>query len=201
MITVAQADAVRERLLRGLSGEVIEIGAGWGQNFAHYPPAVTRLTAVEPAADRRAQAMRAAACAAIPIEVVDGRAEHLAYPDTSFDAAVVSLVLCSVADENAALAQVHRVLRAGGRLHFYEHVLALSPGVRHLQRLLDLRHRAGAGCHAARDISASITNSGFTIREIDRFSYSRRRLPLPSLISPRIVGVALRETAPVTEGA
>ena len=101
----------RRALLAGLAGRVLEVGAGSGLNFAHYPPAVTELLAVEPEPYLRALAETAAQQAAIPIRVVDGTADTLPSPDAGMDAAVASLVLCSVPDQARALAELRRVLR------------------------------------------------------------------------------------------
>ena len=88
----------RDRLLAGLGGDVIEVGAGNGLNFPHYPPTVKRVVAVEPEPDLRALAEQAARSAPVPVEVVEGRAEALPFPDASFDVAVACLMLCSVPD-------------------------------------------------------------------------------------------------------
>ena len=98
--------AYRQRLLAGLSGNVIEIGAGNGLNFAHYPPQVSRVMAVEPEAYLRDVARRKARTAPVPVEVVEGVAERLPADDAAFDAAVVSLVLCSVPDQQSALLEI-----------------------------------------------------------------------------------------------
>ena len=94
------AAAHRRRLLEGITGRVVEIGAGTGANFVHYPPSVTELVAVEPEARLRALARRAARDAATPISVVDSVADRLPAADGTFDAAVTSLVLCSVPDHS-----------------------------------------------------------------------------------------------------
>jgi ubiquinone/menaquinone biosynthesis C-methylase UbiE len=127
----------RKRLLSNLPGQVIEIGAGNGLNFPHYPPEVKHLLAVEPEPRLRSLAEEAARATTTEIEVVDGRAEQLAAADASFDGAVVCLTLCSVADQAAALADIHRVLRPGGQLRFFEHVQADAPGMRRAQRAVD----------------------------------------------------------------
>ena len=108
----------RERALAGLAGSVIEVGAGNGLNFAHYPAGVTGVLAVEPDPYLRRIAEENAGRAPVPVEVREGVAERLPGPDGSFDAAVVTLVLCSVADQRAVLAEVRRVVRPGGQLRF-----------------------------------------------------------------------------------
>ena len=114
----------RERLLAGLGGRVIEVGAGNGLNFSHYPGTVAEVVAVEPEDYLRAKAERVAEDAPVAIRVVDGLADDLPAEDASFDAAVASLVLCSVPDQAAALAELRRVLRPGAELRFYELVLS-----------------------------------------------------------------------------
>lgn len=108
----------RRSLLAGLSGQVLELGAGNGLNFAHYPVEVTRVLAVEPEPHLRALAIDSAAKAAVPVEVVDGVADRLPAGESSIDAAVASLVLCSVPDQASALDEIRRVLRPGGQLRF-----------------------------------------------------------------------------------
>src|SRR5215471_5187520 len=109
----------RRELLDGLSGRVLEIGAGSGLNFAHYPPAVTGVVAVEPEPHFREKAREAAGTAPVPVRVEPGFADELEFGDGEFDAAVCSLVLCSVPDLPGALAEVQRVIRPGGELRFY----------------------------------------------------------------------------------
>ena len=127
----------RHRLLEGLAGEVIEVGAGNGLNLAHYPQQVTRVLAVEPEPHLTQVAGRNAGAAPVPVQVVSGAAERLPAADGSFDAAVACLTLCSVADQAVALADLRRVLRPGGQLRFLEHVHAGTAGMRRVQRLLD----------------------------------------------------------------
>src|SRR3954447_17517782 len=108
--------AHRRSALAGLRGRVLEVGAGNGLNFAHYPGTVTEVLAVEPEPYLRGRAVRAAASAPVAVRVVDGVADALPADDGSFDAAVASLVLCSVPSQDRALAEVHRVLLPGGEL-------------------------------------------------------------------------------------
>lgn len=175
----------RKALLAGLTGTVIDIGAGNGLNFAHYPSTVTRVLAVEPEPRLRQVARRAAASAPVPVEVVDGVAERLPTEDSSADAAVVSLVLCSVRDQAVVLREVQRVLNPGGQLRFLEHVRADSPGLARVQRALDATvwpHLAG-GCHSGRDTAAAIERTGFTLDRLDRFLFPEVRTPLSFYIS------------------
>lgn len=105
--------AVRAELLSGLSGRVIEIGAGNGLNFGHYPPAVSEVVAIEPERTLRQLAVRSALRAGIPVDVVPGTAEALPVKSEAFDGAVASLVLCTVRDVQQSLAEIGRVLRPG----------------------------------------------------------------------------------------
>jgi ubiquinone/menaquinone biosynthesis C-methylase UbiE len=127
----------RRRLLAGLTGRILEIGAGNGPNFLHYAATVTQVLAVEPEPYLRRLALAAARQAPVPIRVVAGTAEALPAPDASFDAVVASLVLCTVADPDQALAEVRRVLRPGGMLRFYEHVRASDPRLARWQDRLE----------------------------------------------------------------
>jgi ubiquinone/menaquinone biosynthesis C-methylase UbiE len=171
----------RRELLNGLSGRVLEIGAGTGANFAFYPAQVSEVVAVEPEPYLHGKAAEAAASAPVPVTVVDGTADRLPAEDASVDAAIACLVLCSVPDQSAALAELHRVLRPGGELRFYEHVLSHKPRVARSQRVVDRLFwpRAFGGCHTARDTPAAIADAGFAIER-------QRRL----LVGPRFVPAA-----------
>lgn len=178
----------RGRLLAGLTGTVIEVGAGDGANFAHYPNTVAHVRAAEPEPYLRARAERQALHAPVLVHVVDDVAEQLHVPDASVDAAVLSLILCSVRDPRAVLAEVARVLRPGGSLRFYEHVVAERPGLlRRVQQMADATvwPRLLGGCHTGRDTLASMVAAGFVIEELDRFSF-----PQISPASPHLLGRA-----------
>jgi ubiquinone/menaquinone biosynthesis C-methylase UbiE/thiol-disulfide isomerase/thioredoxin len=177
----------RAALLAGLTGRVIDVGAGNGLNFDYYPPEVTSVVAVEPEPHLRAIAHRRAQRAPVPIEVIDGVAENLPADDSSFDAAVVSLVLCSVTDLRQALRELRRVIRPDGQLRFFEHVRASNPGVRALQRVLDatMWPRLFGGCHTGRDIVTAIQTAGFTTHTLERFRF-------PAAPSPHVLGTATR---------
>ena len=179
----------RRELLAGLQGRVIEIGAGNGLNFRFYPDTVTEVVAVEPEGYLRERARERASECAAPVTLVDGLADALIADDSSFDAAVASLVLCSVDDQSAALAEIRRVLRPDGELRFYEHVIAEGKGFARMQRLLDtIWPFIGGGCHPNRDTAAAITAAGFTIDSCRRFDFTPSPLVYP--LKPKILGRA-----------
>lgn len=182
----------RERLLEGLSGRVVELGAGNGLNFARYPGTVTEVIAVEPEPTLRAAAEEAAAAAAVAVSVRAGNADALPLADGEVDAAVASLVLCSVPDQARALAELHRVVRPGGELRFYEHVIANRQPKRAILQFADrsgLWPKLAGGCHPARDTRAAIEAAGFEIERCERFGFKASALE-PSI--PHILGVARR---------
>lgn len=181
----------RDELLAGLSGHVIEMGCGNGMNFRHYPASVASVLAVEPEPYLRERALEAAANATVRIEVTDGIAEELPADDTSFDAGVASLVLCSVTTPAQALAELFRVVRPGGELRFFEHVRASTSGLARTQRVLDATvwpYVAG-GCHTHRDTVAAIERAGFELLGVRRF----REPDTPLVpVSPHALGRARR---------
>ncbi|MEU8225299.1 methyltransferase domain-containing protein [Kribbella sp. NPDC048915] len=180
----------RRRLLAGVAGRVVEVGAGDGGNFAFYPAAVSAVIAVEPEPYLRRQAEVAARSAQVDVQVVDGTADRLPVADGSADVVVFSLVLCSVPDQDAALAEARRVLRSGGELRFYEHVAA-EPGSRlaTVQRVADatLWPLFVGGCHTHRDTPAAITAAGFEIEELEHFQFPPGR---PTPAGPHVLGRA-----------
>jgi SAM-dependent methyltransferase len=166
----------RQRLLAGVSGRVVEVGAGHGGNFSLYPPAVTSVLAVEPEPTLRSSAVAAAGDAPVPVTVVDATAEALPAEDGSVDAVVFSLVLCSVPSVPVALAEARRVLRPGGALVAYEHVRSANPVVARLEDLVaPLWSRLAAGCHPNRDTARAIVDAGFAVDDLDRFPFSPQR--------------------------
>jgi SAM-dependent methyltransferase len=184
-------DRYRIELLEGLSGRVLELGCGDGANFTLYPDSVTELVAVEPEEHLRERAESAARSAACPVRVVPGFAEGLPAGDGEFDAAVAALVLCSVRDQRAALAELMRVIRPGGELRFFEHVRADAR--LHAAAQLAVQpvwSRLGGGCHLARDTEQAIRAAGFEIERYEHFEFAPGFLE--KLAGPHILGVARR---------
>ncbi len=183
----------RVALLLGLTGRVLEVGAGDGRNFGLYPATVVEVVAIEPEPYLRLRAVQAARAARPEVRVLDGHAEALPVEDHSCQAAVASLVLCSVNDQPAALAELKRVVVPGGELRFFEHVLAERGLVSLAQRALDgsgLWPRLGGGCHLSRDTLTAISAAGFRIESVRRsqiglgscgvpFVLGRARTPSP----------------------
>ncbi len=182
----------RQELNSDLSGRVIEVGCGAGVNFEYYPRSVSYVLAVEPEPNLRQQAVRAGARAPVPVRVVAGVGERLPADAEEFDAAVTSLVLCTIPDPLAALREIHRVLRPGGQLRFYEHVAAQGSLARRFQHALDatMWPRLAGGCHCGRDTQDAIVAAGFQVVHSRRFMF--KPLGIPSHLAPFIMGTAVR---------
>jgi ubiquinone/menaquinone biosynthesis C-methylase UbiE len=190
---VACLRAWRRDLLAGVTGRVLEVGAGTGLNIPHYTANVTRLVLSEPEAHMRAKLpSRLAAALPADVELSEAALEHLPMPDQSFDAVVSTLVLCSVPDLAQALGEIRRVLAPGGRLVFLEHVGAEDcPDRLKWQRRVEPLWKALAGnCHLTRRTELAIKRAGFDIVQIERESI-RKAMPLTR---PSIRGIAVRST-------
>ncbi|MEU2064019.1 class I SAM-dependent methyltransferase [Streptomyces sp. NPDC013455] len=188
--------ALRERLLAGLSGRVIEIGAGNGLNFRHYPGTVAEVVAIEPEPLLRQLALEAALRCEVPVDVVPGTAEALPVKSEAFDAAVLSLVLCSVRDVERALGEVRRVLRPGGEVRFFEHGQGGGRMMTLTQRALD--HTVwpvlAGGCHLSRRPVAALRDAGFRLGPQRRVMLPEKGPALPA--SYCALGVAWRPDEP-----
>jgi ubiquinone/menaquinone biosynthesis C-methylase UbiE len=160
----------RERVCAGLHGDVVELGFGSGHNVPYYPPAVSSVAAVEPSDTAWLLARSRVDGASVPVRRSGVDGQRLPLDDASFDCALSSWTLCTIPDATAALAEVRRVLRPGGTLHFIEHGLAPDEPVRRWQhRLEPVQKRLFGGCHLTRSITGLIRGAGFTITALDEF--------------------------------
>ena len=160
----------RTRVCAGLAGSVIEIGFGSGRNVPFYPPEVTGVAAVEPSDVGWKLASGRVAASAVPVRRSGLDGQSLPFDDNSVDAALSTWTLCTVPDAAVALAELRRVLKPGGKLHFLEHGLAPDERVRRWQRRLDpIQQRIAGGCHFTRPIVDLLKAAGFTISELDVF--------------------------------
>ena len=163
-------DPLRQRTCEGLEGEVVEIGFGSGLNIPFYPAGVSRVSAVEPADIGWKLAQKRLADAQVPVERSGLDGQSLPFPDDSFDSALSTWTMCTIPNIDVALAELRRVLKPGGRLHFMEHGLAPDEPVQRWQhRLEPVQKRVFGGCHLSRPIVPLLTNAGFTIRNVDVF--------------------------------
>ncbi len=178
----------RRDLLAHAYGRVVEIGAGTGLNFGHYPPAVSKVEATEPDPHMRRRAGRAAAVAPVPVHLQDAVAEALPFEEGEFDAAVATLVLCSVRDPDMALHELRRVLKPGGRLLFFEHVRGSPRLARWQDRLERPWGWVAGGCHPNRDTVAEIRAAGFELESLEEFDFA----PALVLVKPHASGSARR---------
>ncbi len=183
---------LRDELLAGVRGRVVEVGAGNGMNLRHYPSETTEVVAVEPEPYLRGLLEEAAGGVSVPVTVVPGVADRLPLETASVDVGVASLVLCSLEDQRAALAELYRVIRPGGELRFLEHVVADSPTLRWVQRLADatIWPRVAGGCHTSRDTLGAIEDGGFRVTAVRQLRFPDTRVPVPS--APHVLGVARR---------
>jgi ubiquinone/menaquinone biosynthesis C-methylase UbiE len=178
---------MRRELLAGAGGRVLEIGAGTGANLDLYPDGVEELVLLEPDPHMAKRLRAKLAEAERAATVVESPAERVPYEDASFDTAVATLVLCTVPDPEAVLAEASRVLRPGGKLLFVEHVRSENPGLADWQDRLEKPWRfLGDGCHCNRDTVATIEASQFELEEIQR-----GRMPkAPPIVTPLAYGSA-----------
>jgi SAM-dependent methyltransferase len=188
--------AHRERLLAAARGRVLEIGGGTGANLPFYGPGVTELVLTEPEESMARRLERKLAGYRIPVRVVRAPAEHLPLDTGSFDVAVSTLVLCTVADPARALAELRRVLRPDAPLLFMEHVRSGDPGVARRQ---DLLRRPWAwlacGCQINRPTVETIQAAGFSIAELRRDWIPKA----PSFVAPLVVGAAAARLRPAPD--
>lgn len=171
---------LRRENLAGLSGRVLEVGAGTGTNFELYPDTVTEVVAVEPEHRLAVQAQQAAAAAAVPVTVTASTIESLDASDP-FDAVVCSLVLCSVDEPESVVRQLYSLLRPGGELRYLEHIASSGWRAR-LQMAADATvwPRLAGNCHTHRHTERTITDAGFRIETARRDWQLPPWVPIPS---------------------
>ncbi|MFC7496296.1 MULTISPECIES: class I SAM-dependent methyltransferase [unclassified Nocardioides] len=175
----------RAALLGRVHGDVLEIGAGTGLNVEHYPSTATSVVLTEPVAAMAARLRRRTA-ARDGMSVVEAPAERLPFADASFDTVVSTMVLCTVADVDTALAEVARVLRPGGGLLFLEHVHAGDTRLgRRQTRWAGAWAAFAAGCRCDRDLLGAL-RTRFDVRDVE----TERWDGMPSLVRPLVVGSA-----------
>ena len=177
----------KRRLLANARGRVLEIGVGTGLSFPHYPGDV-EVTGVEPSEPMLRRAKQRAEELGRNVTLVRATAEELPFEDGSFDTVVSLVVLCSVRDPEAALAEMRRVLRPGGRFLFSEHVRSDDPAVaRRQDRYARPWGWFTCGCHPNRDTLGAIEAAGFELAELER----EERPEIPGLVRPHVRGWGL----------
>lgn len=181
---------LRHDTLAGLAGRVLEVGAGTGTNFAHYPPGVTEVVALEPEPRLAAHAASVAAGAPVPVTVRTETVEQYT-SEEAFDGVVCALVLCSVDDPDAVLHHLLRLLKPGGELRYLEHVAGRGPRAR-LQRAADATvwPRLLGNCHTHRHTEAAIAAAGFSVEQARREWVFPRWAPTP--VAEVAIGRAVR---------
>lgn len=169
---------VRARVCAGLFGEVVEVGFGTGLNAPYYPTEVTKVLAVEPSALCMRLAKPRIAKTAVPVELAGLTGEQLELPSETFDAVLSTWTLCTISNLKEALAELRRVLKPGGALHFVEHGHAPDANIaRWQQRLEPLNKRLAGGCHLTRRIPEAIANAGFVVDQLDSYYFKGEPKP------------------------
>jgi ubiquinone/menaquinone biosynthesis C-methylase UbiE len=180
---------LRARVAGQLEGEVLEVGFGSGRNVPHYPTAVKRVQAVDPAVVGRRLARRRVAASPVAVEYIGLDGQDLPLADDSIDHVLTTWTLCTIPDVPRALAEIGRVLRPGGGLHFLEHGRSPDPKVARWQdRLTPLQRRIAGGCHLNRPIDQLVAGSGLRVTSMENFY-----LKGPKPVGYMFEGVAVKE--------
>lgn len=197
VMSTHETDAIRRlrrENLAGLSGRVLEVGAGTGTNFEFYPDTVTEVVAVEPERTLAEVAQQAAARAPVPVTLrTDTVEQYVAAGGGQFDAVVCSLVLCSIDDPKSVLGELYSLLKPGGELRYLEHI-ASSGARERLQKFADATFwpRLFGNCHTHRNTEATITGAGFAV------SGARREWTMPTWVPVPVAEFAIgRAVKPV----
>jgi ubiquinone/menaquinone biosynthesis C-methylase UbiE len=179
---------IRAKVAGDLDGEVLEIGFGSGLNVPYYPATLTKVLAIDPATTGRKLAAQRIARCAVPIEFAGLDAGALPADDGSVDHVLSTWTLCTVPDPALALAEIRRVLRPGGSLHFAEHGLAPDEKVARFQhRFTPVQRRVFGGCHLDRPIDQLVTDAGFELAKLDTYY-----MPGPRWVGYTFEGVGTR---------
>lgn len=164
---------IRARVAAPLDGDVLEVGFGSGLNVPHYPHAITKVRAVDPATVGRKLAAKRVASSSVPVEYVDLDGQALSLESASVDHVLTTWTLCSIPDVNHALTEVRRVLRSGGSFHFVEHGRSPNRKIAGWQdRLTPIQRRIAGGCHLNRPIDQLVINSGLQLTRLENY-YAR----------------------------
>jgi len=181
----------RTQLVAPAQGRVLEVGGGTGFNLPYYGPGVTAITVTDPVDGMLARARKRAAATGRQITTTKASAEELPFEDGTFDTVLASLVLCSVRDQDRALAEMRRVLKPGGRYLFFEHVRSDDPKLaRRQDRMTGIWKRVCFGCHPNRDTLPRI-ESAFTVEQVE---HGETPGGMPKIVRPYVLGSA---TTPV----
>jgi len=160
----------RKKCLVGVAGTVLEVGFGSGHNLPFYPAEVRKVVAVDPSKQAAKLARKRIAAARFPVDYLNVEGEALAAPDGTFDAAVSTFTLCSVRDPAAALGQLRRVLKPGGKLFLVEHGRSDEPKVQRWQdRMNGVQKALFGNCHLNRDIARLVEEAGFAFDHLDKY--------------------------------
>lgn len=172
-------------------GRVLEIGAGTGANLGYYTHSVSEVVGIEPveAMLETAKKQVAQISHGVPVTLQVGDARELLFEDESFDSVVACLVYCTIPNPDVAAKEMHRVLKPGGKLIFFEHVASKKPWIGRLQKTLNPAWRKLAcGCEITRDTRSLFEGAGFSYQKINDFNHSK----VPALMAPVISGIAIK---------
>jgi SAM-dependent methyltransferase len=176
----------RRAAMSHASGRLLMVGLGPGTDLLFVPAAVTAVAAVEPEAAMRRMASALARRHGIDVDIVDGVGESIPFPDNSFDSVHIGLVLCSVDNVGATLAEIRRVLAPGGRLVVLEHVRGEGLMGWFQDVIAKPWSWLASGCEPNRRTVDAIIAAGFDVAGLHRI----RRTLVPPPCTPHLQGFA-----------